>query len=72
MKTGSEPTALDLMNSAITTDCFFWKANADIDLLPGAISSFQLLLSRWVARNISEVKKIAKIYSKHLMNSSIP
>ena len=60
MKTGPEPTALDLMNSAITTDCFFccWKANADFDLLPGAISNFQLLLSRWVAGISQKSRKL--------------
>ena len=61
MKTGPKPTALDLMNSAITTDCFFfWKANADIDLLPGAISNFQLLLSRWVAGISQKSRKLQK------------
>ena len=46
MKTGHEAAALDLMTSAITTRRSFWKAKADIDLLPSAISNIQLLLSR--------------------------
>ena len=46
MKIGHEAAALDLMTSAITTRRCFWKAKADIDLLPSAISNIQLLLSR--------------------------
>ena len=46
MKTGHEAAALDLMSSAITTECCFWEAKADVDMLPGAISNIRLLLSR--------------------------
>ena len=46
MKTAQEATALDLMTFAITTRRCLWKAKADIDLLPSAISNIQLLLSR--------------------------
>ena len=46
MKTGHEAAALDLMTYAIAIRRCFWKAKADIDMLPSAISNIQLLLSR--------------------------
>ena len=46
MKTGHEAAALDQMTFAITSRRCFWKAKADIDLLPSAISNIQFLLSR--------------------------
>ena len=46
MKTGHEAAAPDLLTSTITTLRCFWKAKADIDLLPCATSNIQLLLSR--------------------------
>ena len=46
MKTGHEAAALDLMSSAVTTQCCFWEGKADVNLLPGAISNIRLLLSR--------------------------
>ena len=46
MKTCHEAAALDLLTSVTTTRRYLWKAKADIDLLPSAMSSIQLLLSR--------------------------
>ena len=46
MKSGHEAAALDLMTPVTTTQRSFWKAKADIDLLPSAIPNIQLLLSR--------------------------
>ena len=46
MKTSHEAASLDLITSTITTRRLFWKAKADIDLLPSATSNIQLLLSR--------------------------
>ena len=45
MKTGHEAATLDLMTYN-NDSTLFWKAEADIDLLPSAISNIQLLLSR--------------------------
>ena len=44
MKTGCKAAVLDVMTSATTTQHCFWKAKADINLLPRAISNIQLLL----------------------------
>ena len=46
MKAGHEAAALDIMISATMTQRCFWKAKADIDLLPSTISNIQLLMSR--------------------------
>ena len=59
MKSGHE-AALDLMTSAITTRCCFWKAKANIDVMPGIISNIQVLLSRWVAGISQKSRKLQK------------
>ena len=71
MKIGHEAAALYLMTSAITTRCCFWKAKADIDLLPSAISNIQLLLSRLVAGISQKSRILQNVLSEHSMNSGI-
>ena len=65
MKIAHEAAAFDLMTFAISTRRSFWKAKADIDLLPSAIWNIQFAV-KMSCRNISEVKEITKILGEHL------